>query len=238
MQVMPRKPRFFLPEVPVHIVQRGHNREPVFADQADFECYLNCLGDAAFRHGVAVHAYVLMTNHVHFLVTPDTEHSIAAMLQMVGRHFGPYLRRHYGGSGSIWSGRYKASLVQSERYLLLCMRYIELNPVRAGMVSLPGHYRWSSYRANAQGQENVLLTPQQEYLALAQTGEARQEAYKALFKGHNNNSSDLGLIRATSQTGTPLGNDFFKRHIEKKLGCKLGYTSPGRPKKKNTVTPV
>ncbi len=146
---MPRKPRFFLPDVPAHIVQRGHSREPVFFEDTDYRAYLDWLGEAAERYECAIHAYVLMTNHAHILATPRDKHGISRMMQYIGRRYVPYINTTYGTSGSIWEGRYKASLINDEQYLLTCMRYIELNPVRANMARSPGHYRWSSYRANA-----------------------------------------------------------------------------------------
>ena len=227
---MPRKPRFYLPEVPVHIVHRGHNRDPVFSDGADFSAYLGWLTEASIEHGCAIHAYVLMNNHVHFLVTPSDQTSIGRMIQQVNRHFGPYMRYEYGSTGSLWEGRYKASLVQDEVYLLTCMRYIELNPVRANMVKSPAHYRWSSYRANAQGKSDSLVTPHMQYLSLGRTVASRLEAYKALFVSHFD-QGELDMINRAWQTGMPLGNDYFKEKIEKKLNVKLGHAKQGRPRK-------
>ncbi|MBM2829982.1 MAG: transposase [Gammaproteobacteria bacterium] len=128
---MPRKPRFYLPGVAVHAVQRGHSREPVFYEDQDYRAYLNWLTEAAGRYQCAVHAYVLMTNHVHILATPKTSEGISRMMQYAGRRYVPYINYHYGTSGTLWEGRYKASLVHETDYLLTCMRYIELNPVRA-----------------------------------------------------------------------------------------------------------
>jgi putative transposase len=128
---MPRKPRFFLPGLPIHVVQRGHSREPVFFEDHDYAAYLDWLTEAAARYECAIHAYVLMTNHVHILVTPREAEAVSRMMQYVGRRYVPYINYTYGTSGSIWEGRYKASLIHDEQYLLTCMRYIELNPVRA-----------------------------------------------------------------------------------------------------------
>jgi putative transposase len=226
---MPRKPRFYLPDVPVHIVQRGHSREPVFFEADDYSAYLGWLQEAALRYGCAIHAYVLMSNHIHILATPEAKTSISQMMQYVGRHYVPYINYTYGTSGTIWEGRYKASLIHDEQYLLTCMRYIELNPVRADMVKSPGAYRWSSYRANARGLDNALIRPHPLYLALARTKQKRMEAYKALFRSHIND--ELDDIRASLQTGTPLGNAFFRKKIEAKLKCKVGQARRGRPSK-------
>jgi putative transposase len=225
---LPRKPRFFLPNIPVHIVQRGHSREPVFFENSDYAAYLHWVEEAADRYDCAIHAYVLMTNHVHFLVTPSDKEGVSRMMQYIGRRYVPYINYTYGTSGSIWEGRYKASLIHDEKYLLTCMRYIELNPVRASMVSNPSQYRWSSYRRNAQGKDDHLITPHELYQRLGRTVDARCDAYKALFRAHID-EEDLKDIRSALQTGTPLGNDYFKEKIEKKLKTKVGQDRRGRP---------
>ncbi len=227
---MPRKPRFFLPDIPVHIVQRGHSQEPVFFEDNDYRAYLGWLAEAATRYECAIHAYVLMTNHIHILATPKDKHSISLMMQYIGRRYVPYINASYGTSGTIWEGRYKASLIHDEQYLLTCMRYIELNPIRAELTKSPGYYRWSSYRANAQGKEDKLLTTHPLYLSLGKTNASRLEGYKALFKAHID-EEDLKDIRAAWQTGTPLGNDYFKEKIERKLNSKVGQARRGRPKR-------
>lgn len=227
---MPRKPRFYIAEMPVHVVQRGHSREPVFFEDGDYHAYLGWLKESAQRYHCAVHAYVLMTNHVHLLVTPDRKDGVTLMMQYIGRRYVPYINATYGTSGTLWEGRYKASLVQDEHYLLTCMRYIELNPVRANMVRTPGHYRWSSYRSNAAGQPQSFITPHPEYKALGRTAARRHAAYKALFQAHVDDPRELDEIRAAWQTGTPLGNDLFKEKIERKLKCKIGQARRGRPR--------
>jgi putative transposase len=225
---LPRKPRFFLADVPVHIVQRGHSREPVFFEDSDYSAYLHWVEEAADRYDCDIHAYVLMTNHIHILATPHDRQGVSRMMQYVGRHYVPYINYTYGSSGSIWEGRYKASLIHDEQYLLTCMRYIELNPVRANMIKNPSLYRWSSYRCNAQGKENKLIKPHALYQSLGRTTRERCEAYKGLFYAHLD-AVDLTDIRAALQTGTPLGNDYFKEKIEKKLKTKVGQVRRGRP---------
>ena len=227
---MPRKPRFFLPDVPAHIVQRGHSREPVFFEKEDYRAYLNWLKEASERYECAIHAYVLMTNHIHILATPKARNSISMLMQYIGRHYVPYINYTYGTSGSIWEGRYKSNIIHDEAYLLTCMRYIELNPVRAAMVKNPGAYQWSSYQANALGKDDELVTPHPLYQALGRNKSQRLAAYKALFKAHIDNE-ELGVIRASWQTGTPLGNDYFKQKVEDKLKCKVGQARRGRPLK-------
>ncbi|MHB0992507.1 MAG: transposase [Burkholderiales bacterium] len=227
---MPRKPRFFVPGAPVHVVQRGHNRSAVFFDDLDYLEYLRCLKQAADLYGCEIHAYVLMTNHVHLLLTPGHTDSVPRLFQSLGRHYVRHINQTYLRHGGLWDGRYKCSLIESQAYLLSCMRYIEMNPVRAGMVDHPAKYRWSSYAANALGTDNAILTAQSEYAALARLPENRQSAYRSLF----DKVMDLGeltLLREALQTGTPLGNEKFKAEIEAVLDLKVGYARRGRPKK-------
>ena len=160
---MPRRPRVHLDNIPLHIVQRGHNRGACFFDDEDRHAYLGWLRDASQREHCKLHAYVLMTNHIHLLLTPEQATSVPHLIISVGRRYVQYINHTYGRTGILWDSRYKSSLVQADTYLLLCQRYIELNPVRAGMVSDPGDYPWSSYRANALGQANVILSPHPLY---------------------------------------------------------------------------
>jgi len=148
---MPRKPRFYLPGIPAHVIQRGNSRQAVFFSDEDYTAYLDWLKEGAEKHGCAIHAYVLMTNHVHLLMTPQTREAISKTIQFVGRHYVTYINHVYGRSGTLWEGRHKGCLISSEEYLFSCMRYIEMNPVRAGMVETPAEYPWSSYRWNATG---------------------------------------------------------------------------------------
>jgi len=208
--------------------QRGYSREPVFFEEGDYLAYLGWLAEASARYGCAIQAYALMTNHMHLLVTPRKTDSVGRLMQYVGRRYVPYINHTYGTSGTLWEGRYKASLAQEDRYLLTCMRYIELNPVRAGMVKSPAHYRFSSYRANGQGRADKRLTPHALYTALGRTVEERCEAYRELFRAHVD-PDVLQAIRRAWQTGTPLGNEHFKTKIEQKLKCKVGYAHRGRP---------
>jgi len=173
----------FLTGQPQHIIQRGNNREPIFAANDDYLFYLECLQDAAERHDCETHAYVLMTNHVHLLDTPETEQSLPKVLQSVGRRYVQYFNYTYKRTGTLWEGRYNATLIDSEHYLLTCMRYIELNPVRAGMVDHPGDYPWSSYLCNAQGNENSLVTAHSIYHGLGRSVSARLSVYRQLFRG-------------------------------------------------------
>jgi len=225
---MPRKPRFYIAGMPVHVVQRGNNRDPIFFDESDYRAYLKWLKEAAEKYHCKIHAYVLMTNHVHLLVTPEDDMGVSRMMQYVGRYYVPYVNHTYGRTGTLWEGRYKSSLIDSDTYLLTCCRYIELNPVRAAMVSHPNEYMWSSYAANAEGKADPIVEPHEIYTTLAPTEKGRRKVYAALFDAH---IGDVGLadIRASWQTGTPLGSDRFREKIEGMLGQKVGQSRRGRP---------
>jgi putative transposase len=228
---MPRKPRFFLPGVLCHVVQRGRNQDPIFFESSDYHAYLEWLEEGLERFECELHAYVLMTNHVHLLITPNDKQGISLTMQHMGRHYVPYINYTYGMSGSLWEGRFKASLIDSEAYLLTCMRYIELNPVRANMVKAPGEYKWSSYKGNANAKEDLILTPHTEYLALGRSKAQREHAYRELFR-HHIDVDDIHAIQDCWKSGTPLGNDRFREKIERTLKTKVGQASRGRPKSK------
>ena len=228
---MPRKPRFYLPGVAAHIVQRGNCRQAVFFDDVDYQYYLGWLSEGAERYGCAIHAYVLMTNHVHLLMTPILKSSISRTIQHVGRCYVTYVNRTYGKSGTLWEGRHKGNNIDSENYLLACMRYIEMNPVRAGMTESPNDYPWSSFACNALGRANDIVTAHTVYERLGESVTDRLNAYRGLFSHHINDAEQLADIRNSVQTGTPLGNVRFRRQIEATLKCKVGQTNRGRPKK-------
>lgn len=213
---MARQPRFVLPGHPQHVIQRGNNRQSTFFADEDYHFYLNCLKDAVQRYRCAVHAYVLMTNHVHLLMSPSDKEGISRTLQHVGRLYVRYINHMYRRSGTLWEGRYKATLVDSERYLLTCYRYIELNPVRTNMATHPGGYPWSSYGAHAMGKNNFLLQDHALYIALGRTPNIRQTAYRALFKGHIDENT-LAKIRHSTNKGWVLGDSMFKAEIEAAL---------------------
>ncbi len=164
---MPRKPRFFLPSVSCHIIQRGNNREPIFFERENYQAYLQCLSEALNRYDCLLYAYVVMTNHVHLIITPKFQQGISLAMQYVGRHYVPYINYQFGRCGTLWESRFKASLVDSEKYLFTCMRYIELNLVTADMMKTPGEYEWSSYLENAFGREKLVLTPHEQYLSFS-----------------------------------------------------------------------
>lgn len=225
---MARKPRYYLSGVPCHVIQRGNNRQPCFFAEADYGYYLGCLQDAADRYQCSVHAYVLMTNHVHLLMSPSDGTGISRVMQSVGRRYVQYVNRRYERSGTLWEGRHRASLVDSETYLLACYRYIELNPVRAGMVECPEDYRWSSYRAHALGDADRLVADHATFLALGDSEAERQAAYRDLFVEHAR-TADTNAIRDAAELCVPLGSDRFKAGVEQQLGQPISYRRRGRP---------
>jgi putative transposase len=225
---MARLPRFFAEGEAQHVIQRGNNREPTFTSEQDFAFYLDCLRRASAEHGLAIHAYVLMTNHVHLLATPEHENSLPKTLQSVGRRYVQYFNYAHRRSGTLWEGRYRATLVEAERYLLTCMRYIEMNPVRAAMVEHPADYPWSSYRTNAQGHPDPLVTPNELYRRLDRSDEQRQSAYRQLFRSQIP-KGDLEAIRQSTHKAWVLGNDRFRAKIERLSGRRASPLPRGRP---------
>jgi len=214
---MARLPRFFVKGEALHVIQRGNNRELIFAADGDYRFYFECLKQAANKHGLALHAYVLMTNHVHLLGTPANEGSLPNTMQSLGRRYVQYFNCFYKRSGTLWEGRYRATVMDSERYLLSCMRYIELNPVRAGMVKHAVEYAWSSHRANAQGLPDPVIVPHEIYLRLGRSLEERRLSYRRLF-GVPVDAAELKTIREATNKAWALGNDRFRARIEELTG--------------------
>jgi putative transposase len=207
---MVRQARMAVPHVPHHIIQRGHNRQPCFLDEYDYRRYLQQLLETTSKFDCLVHAYVLMPNHAHLLITPQWPHAISGCMQALGRRYATYFNRTHRRSGTLWDGRYKSCLVESQMYLLTCHQYIELNPVRADMVASPADYRWTSHHSNALGRPDPLIQPHPEYLALGTSPEERQAAYRDLF--HNAIDADrLAAIRIHLQQQRALGTRGFQK---------------------------
>ena len=213
---MARLPRFPAPGMPQHVIQRGNNRSATFAADSDFLFYRDCLAAACERYECRVHAYVLMTNHVHLLITSTTPCGISKVMQTVGRRYVRRFNDRHQRTGTLWEGRYRAALIESDRYLLTCYRYIELNPVRAGIVTDPRDYRWSSYRANALGTRDPIVSPHAEYGALGADELIRREAYRALFKDAVAEAT-LEAIRDATNKGWALGRERFHETIRRLL---------------------
>jgi putative transposase len=233
---MPRRPRVHLPGLPLHIVQRGHNREACFFGEDDYHAYRHWLGEALKNTGSQLHGYVLMTNHVHLLLTPPDPQAVTKLVISLGRRYVQHINRTYHRTGTLWDSRYKSSLVHADAYLLLCQRYIELNPVRAAMVDDPAHYRWSSYRANGLGQPDPLLTPHPLYVELGRDEAARLAIYRALFRTELD-ADAISDIRLALNQGQPLGGSRFIESIERVTGQRREVRPRGRPRKQEAETP-
>ena len=225
-----RLPRYFVEGQPQHIIQRGNNRQEIFEHKRDYEFYMQCLIEAAEKNSCIIHAYVFMTNHVHLLITPKTKESLPKTMQSIGRRYVQYYNYTHDRTGTLWEGRYKATLIDSEQYLMTCMRYIELNPVRAGMVEHPEDYPWSSYNANAYGKENVLLEGHPLYKRLGLNRTSRQKAYRALFDSYLP-EKDLNDIRDATNKAWILGNKYFCSSMEGLSGRRATPQNVGRPRK-------
>jgi len=227
---MPRPARLNIPGIPQHVTQRGNNRQACFYADEDYRLYLELLNDACRIHACTLHAYVLMTNHVHLLITPSTTDGVSRVMCDLGRDFVRTINRNYHRTGTLWEGRFKSSLVDTNRYCLTCYRYIELNPVRAGMACHPADYRWSSYHYNGLGRPDTLISPHDCWLLLGEDDQARTATYEALCKDVLE-QADIEHIRHCVNTGLPTGNDRFRRDIEKALSIRLGRGKRGRPRK-------
>ncbi len=225
---MPRRARLTIPGIPWHIIQRGNNRTACFYAEEDYRRYLDTLKEQAEKFGCTVHAYVLMTNHVHLLLTPEREDSAGLLMKHLGQRYVQYVNRRYRRSGTLWEGRFRSCLTQSEDYVLACYRYIELNPVRADMVRHPRDYRWSSYRANAEGAADPLITAHAEYLRLGRREPERHDAYRQLFQAHLD-PERINEIRQATNGNYALGSERFKDQVGRMLKQRVTPGRSGRP---------
>jgi len=218
------------PGVAVHVIQRGHYRRATFPYDDDFVRYRDTLHKAAERFGMRIHAYVFMTNHTHLLVTPEERDSVAQVMQAIGREYVRYLNARNHRIGTLWEGRFRSSPIDSDRYLLTCSRYIELNPVRALMVSTPAEYRWSSHRCNAYGDPDPLITAHERYEALAPTPLERRQVYRALFDAPLEEPT-LQRIRNSLLRGDALGGEDFVELMADRCERRLTRRPKGRPRR-------
>jgi len=228
---MPRRPRLTLPGVPLHLIQRGNNRQACFFSDEDYRAYLAWLGEYARSSACQIHAYVLMTNHVHLLISSADDTGPGRLMKALGQRYVQYVNRRYRRSGTLWEGRFRSCLVEDERYLLACQRYIELNPVRARMVDDPAAYRWSSYRAHAQGEAAPFIQSHFLYCALGADPDERQAAYRALFRDQLD-PEVLDAIRHATNGNYALGDWHFAEQIRAALGRRVTPGTAGRPRKK------
>ena len=229
---MARGPRLVVPGVALHVVQRGHNRRDCFQHETDYLVYLSNLHELATKTQCALHAYCLMTNHVHLLLTPSTLQACALLMRNLGQRYVQYFNRRYERSGTLWEGRYHSCLVDSAPYTIACHRYIERNPVRAGMVPSAGDYRWSSHHGNAGRASNRLLTAHSEYLALAADDASRHAAYESLFVT-GDDPAFLAAIRDATNGGFALVGERLKASLPEDMQRRLARKPSGpRPKPK------
>jgi len=227
---MPRKPRLEVVGLPHHLVQRGVNRQTVFFDHNSYLTYLNLLKKYAEQYEVHIHCWCLMTNHVHLLVTPLQAGSMSRMMQNLNRAYVQIINMRFNRTGHLWSGRFKASLIEHEQYLFTCMRYIELNPVRAGIVKHPNDYLWSSWHANTGRRRSRLITAHICYAELGKSESERFRYYQDLVLNNTEPEEEERLRQATRQNAS-FGNERFTQHVTDLIGRDITAKPKGRPKK-------
>ncbi|MGA0570198.1 transposase [Variovorax sp. VNK109] len=225
---MARLPRLTLPDYPHHVIQRGNNRQPVFLSRGDREFFLSLLGEHAAAHQVAIHAYVLMDNHFHLLATPRTAQGLPKMMQSLGRRYVRYFNDRNQRSGTLWEGRYKSTIIQSETYLLACLAYIDLNPVRAGIAASAADYGWSSHGHYVGLRPDRIVTPPALYWEMGNTPFAREAAYAAMVAAGVPASQQEALTQSTLQ-GWALGDAQFTDNLQKLTDRRVTKTRAGRP---------
>jgi len=225
---MARLPRLTLPDYPHHVIQRGNNHQPIFSTPADYRRLLEVLEESAKKHQVAIHAYVLMSNHFHVLATPQTGDGLPQMMQALGRSYVRYFNASQQRTGTLWEGRYRSTVIQSERYLLACMVYIDLNPVRAGVVSRAQDYPWSSHAHYIGLTSDRLVTPHAHYWELGNTPFAREAAYAELVHAGLNSVQQQALTDATL-SGWALGEADFVANLQKRTLRRVSMSTAGRP---------
>ncbi len=233
---MARLPRLTLPDYPHHIIQRGNNRQAIFNTSADYLYFLELLHENARKFGVSIHAYVLMGNHFHLLATPQTDTGLPQMMQAVGRRYVRYFNDSRGRSGTLWEGRYRSTLIQTESYLLACMAYIDLNPVRAGLVTEARNYPWSSHGHYVGLRSDRLVTPHALFWALGNTPFAREAAYAELVQAGVTGDQQAALTRS-ALSGWALGDADFVAELQKRTERRVKQAQAGRPFRKPVPPP-
>jgi len=223
---MARLSRYFLPDQPLHIIQRGNNRSAIFFAPDDHALFRLWLGEAAAAQGCAIHAYVLMTNHFHLVATPRRADGLPRMMQSLGRRYVQHVNRTQRRTGTLWEGRYRATPIDAEAYFFACCRYVEENPVRAGMVAAPADHSWSSYRRNALGAADPLVVEHALYTALGADAAQRSAGYRALFRPLD--EATLTAIRAATNKGWALGDDDFRARVTAQTGRRAERLPAGR----------
>ncbi|MBH2020573.1 MAG: transposase [Burkholderiales bacterium] len=225
---MARLSRLTVPGYPHHIIQRGNNRQAIFSSAADYQMLLALLDENAQKFGVALHAYVLMENHFHLLATPTTAEGLPQMMQAVGRRYVRYFNDRQGRSGTLWEGRYRSTLIDADRYLLACMVYIDLNPVRAGLVKEAASYPWSSHAHYVGLRTDKMITPHALFWTLGNTPFSREAAYAELV-AHGITPVQQEALTQSALSGWALGDEKFVVNLQKQTNRRLKKTLPGRP---------
>ncbi len=225
---MARAARLVIPNQPHHVIQRGNDRQPIFHEAEDYQVFLAWLLEASRQFKVEIHAYVLMGNHLHLLVTPSDLQGLGRMMQWIGRFYVPWFNRKYERTGTLWQGRFKTSVIESERYFMLCSRYIEMNPVRATLVTHPSAHRWSSYAHHVGDTRDPLIADHPLYWALGNTPFEREASYKQLVNQAIPQDEVDNLTRAVMK-GQALGSEQFKIGLENKLNRRVRPAKRGRP---------
>ena len=225
---MARLPRLTVPGYPHHVIQRGNNRQSIFSAAKDFQKFLDLMEVSASEFKVAVHAYVLMGNHVHFLLTPSTADGLPLMMQFIGRSYVRYFNQMHARSGTLWEGRYKSSVIQTDRYLLACMAYLDLNPVRAGLATAPGDYAWSSHGHYTGARIDKLITPHPLVWGLANTPFAREVAYADMVQA-GITLEQRNALGESAHLGWALGEPDFVANLQSQTRRRVGKSKAGRP---------
>lgn len=228
---MARQPRLILPKQPHHILQRGNDRQRIFREPEDYQRFLGWLAESARFYRVAIHAYALLPTHLHLLATPETEEGLAAMMQKLGRFYVPWYNAKYDRAGSLFEGRFRTAVVDTDRHFLMCSRYIELDPVREGEVGEPAAYAWSSYRHHAGVQHDAVISDHPLFWGLGNTPFQREAAYIDLVD-QGIGPDELAQIAGAVQKGQPLGAEAFKLDLERKTQRRILPAKRGRPFKK------
>jgi putative transposase len=228
---MPRQARLVLPGIAAHVIQRGNNKAACFRTTSDYQVYLLHLHELSKKLGCLIHAYCLMTNHVHLLLTPPSADACISLMRNLGQRYVQYFNKSHHRTGTLWEGRFRSCVTESSRYVLACYRYIEMNPVRAGMVNAPAEYEWSSFRINSGDRTgSSLISPHVEFVALGHDEAGRFASYKNLFQEEVAPSA-LRAIRDATNGGYPLGSDSFKASLGAMAPRRLERGRPGRPSK-------
>ncbi len=226
---MARRPRLFISDVPYHVLQRGNNKNPIFFSSRDYLFFLEVLQEAKLKHPCVIYGYCLMTNHFHLLIEPKEKENISLLVKLIGSKYVRYVNKAYKRTGTLWEGRFKCCMIERESYFLSCLRYIEMNPVRAGLVNSPELYQWSSYRARAFGEENSFLTLDSWYNNLSSSQQERELIYRRLFQ-ESRFDRNWKLIRELTNRNGIAGNDEFREKIAEITGQDTDLRPAGRPR--------